>query len=477
MDRPKPTRRGIAGALAALPAVALCPAAVFGQQPARPAPLPAPAGATTPSARMLVAAPARARIRPAQAPEVNVWGFDGQVPGPVLRLRQGQETTFTLDNRTTVPLSLDVQGLRLSAERIGKPVAPGARGVFSVLAPDAGTFLYRSRVPGHASEATDRGLSGMLIVEPAEPYPVDQEVLLLVDDWLFGDDGQIAPFDPRAPGRATAGRLGGWLTVNGRPIPDRTSLRPGSRIRVRIASACNARIMRLRFDNLKPYVAAIDGQPTDTFEPLRASLPVAPGTRYDLIIDLPDTADAEGAITALVGPGVPLAILRTAGEPMARSRAPLPPIGPLPANPLLPPGIRLQDSVRASFTISGGARTGDNGQIDLAGIDLTRPWQVNGTVGTADSQPFLKLRRGQPAVITVANQTAFQQPLAIEGHAMRLLHPLDDGWEPYFADTLIIPEFKTMRIAFLGDNPGRWRLASAIAERFDAGLWGWFEVT
>ena len=43
--------------------------------------------------------------------------------------------------------------------------------------------------------------------------------------------------------------------------------------------------MRLRFDGLKPYVAAVDGQPTDTFEPLRASLPFAPGTRYDLLVD------------------------------------------------------------------------------------------------------------------------------------------------------------------------------------------------
>ena len=72
--------------------------------------------------------------------------------------------------------------------------------------------------------------------------------------------------------------------------------------------------MRLRFDRLKPYVIAIDGQPTDTFEPLRSSLPFAPGTRYDVIVDLPDEAGASGAVTAAIGDGMPLVELVAAGE-------------------------------------------------------------------------------------------------------------------------------------------------------------------
>ena len=54
---------------------------------------------------------------------------------------------------------------------------------------------------------------------------------------------------------------------------------------------------------------------------------------------------------------------------------------------------------------------------------------------------------------------------------------MDDGWEPYWLDTLQIPEKRTLRIAFVADNPGRWLLASTVLERFDAGLWTWIEVT
>ena len=50
---------------------------------------------------------------------------------------------------------------------------------------------------------------------------------------------------------------------------------------------------RIRFDGLKVYVLAVDGQPTDTFEPLRATLPFPPGTRYDLMLDMPTEAGAE----------------------------------------------------------------------------------------------------------------------------------------------------------------------------------------
>ena len=136
----------------------------------------------------------------------------------------------------------------------------------------------------------------------------------------------------RSPSRGRpAGRLGNWLTVNGKATPQQIEAPPGGRLRLRLANACNARTMRLRFDGLKAYVIAIDGQPTGTFEPLRASLPFAPGTRYDLLVDLPAEAGATGAVTAMIGDGMPLAEIVA-----ARREAPGPAaIAPLPPNPQL----------------------------------------------------------------------------------------------------------------------------------------------
>jgi len=80
-------------------------------------------------------------------------------------------------------------------------------------------------------------------------------------------------------------------------------------------------------------------------------------------------------------------------------------------------------------------------------------------------------------VIAIDNRTAFAQPMHVHGHVFRLLHPLDDGWEPYFLDTLQVPEGRRLHIAFIAENPGRWLISSSVLERFDRGLWSWFEVT
>ena len=71
-------------------------------------------------------------------------------------------------------------------------------------------------------------------------------------------------------------------------------------------------------------MAAVDGQPTDTFEPLRSTLPFAPGSRYDLFLDMPTASDGKAAVVALVGPGPAARDLRhgagTGGPPRNPSR-------------------------------------------------------------------------------------------------------------------------------------------------------------
>ncbi|MFD0463418.1 multicopper oxidase family protein [Microvirga aerilata] len=339
-------------------------------------------------------------------------------------------------------------------------MATGQSHEYRFTPPDAGTFLIRPCVPGGSAEPLERGLSGLLIVEEPDPPQVDQDIPLLVDDWRLDDSGSLAPFE-KATEPAPAGRLGSWLSINGQATPQRIEAPPGGRLRLRLANACNARIMRLRFNGLKAYVIAIDGQPTSTFEPLRASLPFAPGTRYDLLVDLAPEAGAQGAVTALIGDGMPLAEIVTVGD----KRPALHPIAPLPRNMKLPETIKLQNAARKDVIIKGDPKA------------PKAAWTINGAAGSPSGAPLIKVKRGSPVVLTLTNQTAFVQPLHLHGHVFRLLHGLDDGWEPYFLDTVQVPENKTIRIAFIADNPGKWLLASMVMERFDAGLWTWIEVT
>jgi len=478
------SRRSLLGGVAAL---ALGSTGVRAQAPGRSAPPAKPEAKAPPDpkpdapVRPLSAAPGTTRLKPEPAAATPVWSFDGASVPPVVRVKLGETVRLRVENRTDKPLSLHWHGVRNQNPMDGvggltqAPIPPGGEFTYTFVPPDAGSFLIRPLVVAGSSEPSGRGLAGLLVVEETTPPGVDHDLAVLMQDWRLADDGTLLPFGQIAFA-ASSGRLGNLVTVNGKPVPDALTVRPSTRVRLRLANACNARGTRIRFDNLKVYVAAVDGQPTDTFEPLRATLPFPPGTRYDLMLDMPAEAGASGSITALVGNGLALATLTTQGEPVQAKRAA---IGPIGENKLLPAEVKLQNAVRRDVVITGGARP-DKDKPAAEPVytgDAAKVWSVNGTSGAAGIPPLFTVKRGQVVVLALRNETAFPQALHLHGHAFRLLHPLDDGWEPYWLDTFQLLEGRTARIAFKADNPGRWALGSTVLERFDTGLWGWFEVT
>ncbi|WP_375462270.1 multicopper oxidase family protein [uncultured Enterovirga sp.] len=450
---------GLAATLVALPARAQATKAPEGAAPVQ-----------------LEAGPSQAVLVPGQ-PATEIWTFGGRESGPVIRIRHGEEVRILFRNNTTLPLSLHWHGVRgpSSMDGVGglsqPPVAPGGSFEYRFTPPDPGLSLIRPMVLGGSSEPAGRGLAGLLVVEEREPPAVDAEFALVVRDWLVQPSGALAPFGSPQEA-AAAGRLGNRIVVDGAEAPKRIALPPGSRIRLRLANGCNARTMRIRFDGLKTHVAAVDGQPTDTFEPLRSTLPFAPGTRYDLFIDMPAEAGAKGSITALVGAGMPLVEFTAgAGDSVDRGA-----VAALPPNRLLSPNIPLQTALRRDLVVSGGIIRTEAGAIGYTG-DAKRIWQLNGASGSSSSPPLFTTRRGQTVVLALRNATGFVQPIHLHGHVFRVLHALDDGWEPWWFDTLQVAEGKTVRIAFAADNPGRWLIGSSVLERLDTGLWTWFEVT
>ncbi|MGU3538972.1 multicopper oxidase family protein [Methylobacterium sp. A54F] len=484
--RARPSRRTLLSRalLGGLAVTGLIPRAGSAQPAQKPAaaPPPPPAPAPAPEAKPLAAAPAKIRLRPEPAAETPVWslGPEGGRP-PVIRVRLGETVRLRVENRTDKPLSLHWHGVRNQNAMDGvggvtqPPIPPGGDFTYSFVPPDAGTYLARPLVVGGSSEPSGRGLAGFLIVEEKTPPAVDADVTLLMQDWRLQEDATLLSFGQTAFA-AAGGRLGNLVTVNGRPTPETFAARPGSRVRIRLGNACNARGTRLRFEGVKVYVAAVDGQPTDTFEPLRATLPFPPGTRYDLLVDLPAEPGAQGSIQALIGQGLTLATVTTKGEPVTEKR---PPIGPIGDNKLLPAEVKLQNAIRRDIVIAGGAavdKAKPEAEPTYSG-DPGKIWLVNGVSGAAGAAPSFSVKRGSVVVLALRNETAFPQALHLHGHVFRLLHPLDDGWEPYWLDTFQLLEGRTARIAFLADNPGRWLISATVLERFDTGLWTSFDVT
>jgi len=420
--------------------------------------------------------PGRLQLAPAPVPQTDLWTINGQVPGPVLRVKQGEDVFVRLINNLRQPVALHWQGVRLANAMDGAagltqaPVEPGGRMDIRFTAPDPGTYWYRPSAFPHAAEQKARGVYGLLIVDGRADPPTDQEFLAVIDDWRLDEQGRIAgPFPDPANVRG-AGRIGSLITVNGQSAPQTFTARPGARVRLRILNACSARLMSLGFEGLRPLVVGIDGQSCEPFEPARMTLPSGPGSRFDVMFDLPREGAPEPGVILRSGglrgdsggeEGRRLITFRIEGEP-------LPPRGPILSqqNPALPPVIKLQAAKRLDLTIE---------KIQFS--DPRQTWTLNGVASHgADAPALFKVKRGQPVTLGFINKTGITQTIHVHGHALRVLHLLDDGWEPYWRDSVIVPPGGTVRVAFLADNPGKWLIESTILDHAMSGLATWFEV-
>jgi FtsP/CotA-like multicopper oxidase with cupredoxin domain len=418
--------------------------------------------------RLIEAGPASAKVAPG-AGALRGLGYDGQTPGPVLRLRLGDELKLRLLNNLDLPTTLDWPGLRIANSSAGigdltqPPVGPGGRFDCLLRPPDAGFALYRPHGGKEAGAQISRGLYGPIVIEETLPPQVDLEAIVALQDWRLDHDGGLDE-SPLKPGEA---RLGDVIGANGALAPLALSPPPRGRVRLRLANASVARIMIIAIEGLKPTIIAIDGQPSEPFEPLRNQFPMGPGARFELMFDMPHDLGATVRFVLKGGeaspipdePDRPVLIFTATGEP-APARPPFP---GLPANPLLPKEIDLARARRVDVAFAGGGGR----PITLDGETPARPWP---------DKPLFKVAKGSPVTLGLVNNSSMIQPIQIGGHVARLLHPLDDGWEPYWRDNVLIAPGKTAHVAFVADNPGRWPIESADPDLAAAGLRTFFEV-
>jgi len=434
-------------------------------------PLPA-LGETAP--RILEARAGKTRLLPEPAAATDILGFDDansppgavQTPyGPLLRYKQGDTLAVRLVNKTDLPMSLHWQGLRGDNAMDGvvpltqTPVASGASFDYRRALNDPGLFCYRPSVFPRTGELMGRGLKGLVVVDEPTPLISDADLAVILDDWRLDAKG-AADGDFANPAEARgAGRIGTLLTVNGASAPKTHEFAPGARVRLRLANLANARIMVLSFEGVTPYVIAIDSQSCDAFVPVRQSIPVAPGARFELMFDMPAAGSAARVILR-GAEGRDQDLLRFAAKGDAVPVRPA--IKSLPQNPLLPQEIKLAESKKIGLAIAR-----DSGA-----------WTLNGAASKAyGGDPLFRVKRGTPVTLGFDNRSGVPLVMHVHGHAMRLLHDLDDGWEPYWRNAIVAPPGKVKHVAFVADSPGKWALHDDILEHEAAGVATWFEVT
>ncbi|HEX6543198.1 MAG TPA: multicopper oxidase domain-containing protein, partial [Ktedonobacterales bacterium] len=152
---------------------------------------------------------------------VRMLAYNGSIPGPTLRVRQGSQITVEVTNDGDTEATVHWHGLRLENQFDGvpydtqAPIPIGGRFTYQVKFPDAGIYWYHPHM--REDYGLEMGLYGAIVVEPADVSywpPVDRELTLTLDDLLL-EDGKIAPFRQSGPTFTAMGRFGNVLLING----------------------------------------------------------------------------------------------------------------------------------------------------------------------------------------------------------------------------------------------------------------------
>jgi FtsP/CotA-like multicopper oxidase with cupredoxin domain len=140
----------------------------------------------------------------------------------------------------------------------------------------------------------------------------------------------------------------------------------------------------------------------------------------------------------------------------------------------------FRGALKVDLPFEGGANApitsmGHHGHSTAAGA---MHWTMAGRASIGhDGPPLFSVRRGRTVMLGFLNRTDFPHAMHLHGHHFRLLDRMDDGWKPFWLDTITVPARETARIAFLADNPGKWMLHCHMLEHQDTGMGAWFQVT
>lgn len=122
----------------------------------------------------------------------NAWTFNGTVPGPVIRVKEGDVLSFTLKNLDpSIPHSMDFHAVHAAPNKKIIDVMPNESGTFTYPADTPGVFMYHCGTKPVLAHIAN-GMYGMIIVEPKDGYPsdpdVDREYTIVQSEWYKEHD-------------------------------------------------------------------------------------------------------------------------------------------------------------------------------------------------------------------------------------------------------------------------------------------------
>ena len=223
---------------------------------------------------------------------VRMLAYNGSIPGPTIRVRQGSEITVRVRNDADHETTVHWHGLRLDNEYDGvphetqEPIPVGGEFAYRLRFPDDGIYWYHPHV--REDYGLEMGLYGNILVDPAEDAwpPVNREAIVTLDDVLV-EDGRVAPFRIEGPTHTAMGRFGNVMLTGGS-----TDLglhaRAGEVVRLFLTNTANTRIFNIAIPGARSKLVGGDSGRYEREEWVDTVL-LAPSERaiVDVLFDVP----------------------------------------------------------------------------------------------------------------------------------------------------------------------------------------------
>ena len=218
---------------------------------------------------------------------VRMIAYNGSVPGPTLRVRQGSELVVDVVNEGDLEATVHWHGLRLENRFDGThetqaPIPVGGRFSYRISFPDPGAYWYHPHI--REDYGQELGQYGNILVDPAEPDywpPAHRELLLTLDD-VFIESGKIAPFSRDETTFAAMGRYGNVMLVAGETAPS-FAVQQGEVVRLYLTNTANTRVFNVALPAAQMKLVGGDSGRVER-EELVESVVIAPSER--VVVDV-----------------------------------------------------------------------------------------------------------------------------------------------------------------------------------------------
>jgi nitrite reductase (NO-forming) len=214
------------------------------------------------------------------------WTFEGDIPGPIVHVREGDTVEFTLTNEGDVPHSMDFHAAQVDPKVAFRSVNKGESVTFTFKPRFAGAFMY------HCGTAPvlmhiGAGMYGAIIVSPRQPLPAAREFVLVQSEYYLSPaQNGVQAFDYSK----MMGTLPDFVCFNGRPsqyIDNPIRVKRGERVRFYVVNAgpthpCAFHVVGEQFDTV--YLGAPPGSPLRGVQTF--GVPAGGGMIFELIADV-----------------------------------------------------------------------------------------------------------------------------------------------------------------------------------------------